>query len=95
MAIALFYALGTLIGGVSGPLLFGFLIGSGSQWAVAGGYAGAAALMIGAAICEALLGVEAAGKSLEDVSRPLSSSGLNRFRAYGGCRARPGIKCRV
>jgi MFS family permease len=75
MAIALFYALGTLIGGVSAPFLFGFLIGSGSQWAVAGGYAGAAALMIGAAVCEARLGVEAAGKSLEDVAPPLSSGG--------------------
>jgi MFS family permease len=74
MAIALFYALGTLIGGVSGPFLFGFLIGSGNQWAVAGGYAGAAALMIAAAVCEALLGVEAAGKSLEDVALPLSGS---------------------
>jgi MFS family permease len=75
MAIALFYALGTLIGGVSAPFLFGFLIGSGSQWAVAGGYFGAAVLMIGAAVCEAILGVEAAGKSLEDVAAPLSSSG--------------------
>jgi MFS family permease len=74
MAIALFYALGTLIGGVSAPFLFGHLIGSGSQWAVAGGYAGAAALMIAAAVCEALLGVEAAGKSLEDVAQPLSGS---------------------
>jgi MFS family permease len=74
MAIALFYALGTLIGGVTGPFLFGFLISSGSQWAVAGGYAGAAALMMGAAVCEALLGVEAAGKSLEEVARPLSGS---------------------
>jgi MFS family permease len=74
MAIALFYALGTLIGGVSAPFLFGHLIGSGSQWAVAGGYIGAAALMIGAAVCEAILGVEAAGKSLEDVAQPLSSS---------------------
>ena len=75
MAIALFYALGTLIGGVTAPFLFGHLIGSGSQWAVAGGYAGAAALMIAAAVCEAVLGVEAAGKSLEDVAQPLSGSG--------------------
>jgi hypothetical protein len=74
MAIALFYALGTLIGGVSAPILFGHLIGSGSQWAVAGGYMGAAALMIAAAACEVVLGVEAAGKSLEDVARPLSGS---------------------
>ncbi len=75
MAIALFYALGTLIGGVTAPALFGHLIGSGSQWAVAGGYALAAVLMIGAAVCEAVLGVEAAGKSLEDVAQPLSGSG--------------------
>jgi MFS family permease len=75
MAIALFYALGTLIGGVSAPFLFGYLIGSGSEWAVAGGYVGAAALMIAAAVCEAILGVEAAGKSLEDVAQPLSGSG--------------------
>jgi len=74
MAIALFYALGTLLGGVSAPFLFGQLIGSGSQWAVAAGYGGAALLMIGAAVCEAFLGVEAAGKSLEDVAEPLSSS---------------------
>jgi MFS family permease len=74
MAIALFYALGTLIGGVSAPFLFGHLIGSGSQWAVACGYVGAAVLMIGGGVCELVLGVEAAGKSLEDVAAPLSGS---------------------
>jgi MFS family permease len=75
MAIALFYALGTLIGGVSAPFIFGWLIATGSEWMVAAGYVGAAALMIGAAVCEMFLGVEAAGKSLEDVARPLSGSG--------------------
>ena len=74
MAIALFYALGTLLGGVSAPALFGYLIGSGSQWAVAGGYFGAAVLMILAAICEIVFGVEAAGKSLEDIAQPLSGA---------------------
>jgi MFS family permease len=74
MAIALFYALGTLIGGVSAPFLFGWLIGTGTEWVVAAGYMGAAALMIAAAVCEVFLGVEAAGKSLEDVARPLSGS---------------------
>ena len=74
MAIALFYALGTLGGGVTGPALFGHLIGSGQQWNVAAGYAGAAALMLAAAACEAVLGVEAAGKSLEEVAQPLSGS---------------------
>jgi MFS family permease len=36
-AIAIFYALGTFVGGVGAPLLFGFLIASGSQVAVAAG----------------------------------------------------------
>ncbi|HEY0424383.1 MAG TPA: MFS transporter [Rhodopila sp.] len=74
MAIAVFYALGTLLGGVSAPFLFGYLISTGSQWTVAAGYLGAAALMIAGSICEAFLGIEAAGKSLEDVAQPLSSS---------------------
>lgn len=74
MAIALFYALGTLIGGVTAPFLFGYLIGTGSQWAVAIGYGAAAVLMLAAAVCEIFLGVEAAGKSLEEVAQPLSSS---------------------
>ena len=72
-AIAIFYALGTLIGGVGAPVLFGFLIKTGSRPAVASGYALGALLMIAAAICEYFIGVEAAGKSLESVSKPLQS----------------------
>ena len=72
-AIAIFYALGTLIGGVGAPLLFGVLIATGSKGQVAMGYGLGAALMIGASICEMLIGVEAAGKSLESISKPLQS----------------------
>ncbi len=72
-AIAIFYALGTCIGGVFAPALFGVLIASGSKANVAGGYALGALLMIGAAVCEGFFGVEAAGKSLESVSKPLQS----------------------
>ena len=72
-AIAVFYALGTLIGGVGAPLLFGFLIKTGSRWAVAGGYALGAILMLAGSLSEARIGVEAAGKSLESVSKPLQS----------------------
>ncbi|ADW71288.1 MFS transporter [Granulicella tundricola] len=72
-AIALFYAIGTCIGGVGAPLLFGVLIHTGSKPAVAAGYALGAALMVGAAVLEAIIGVEAAGKSLESVSKPLQS----------------------
>jgi MFS family permease len=72
-AIAIFYALGTLIGGVGAPLLFGFLIATGSKWAVSAGYGLGAFLMLGGALCEQLVGVEAAGKSLESISKPLQS----------------------
>ena len=72
-AIAIFYALGTCIGGVFAPALFGQLIASGSKQHVALGYALGAVLMIGAAVCEGIFGVEAAGKSLESVSKPLQS----------------------
>jgi MFS family permease len=73
-AIAIFYALGTLIGGVGAPILFGFLLQTGSRPAVAAGYALGAVLMVAAAVCEHFIGVEAAGKSLESISKPLQSS---------------------
>ena len=73
-AIALFYALGTAIGGAGAPLLFGKLLETGSQPLVALGYGLGAALMIGGAVSEYFFGVEAAGKSLEDVSKPLQSA---------------------
>ncbi len=73
LAIAIFYALGTLVGGVGAPYLFGVLIASGSKWNVSMGYLLGAALMIGAAVTEWFIGVEAAGKSLESISQPLQS----------------------
>lgn len=72
LAIAFFYAVGTAIGGIAGPLLFGVLIGTGSRQAVAVGYWLGSVLMIGAAAVEALWGVAAERKSLETVSRPLA-----------------------
>jgi MFS family permease len=72
-AIAIFYALGTLLGGVAAPLLFGVLINSGSKMNVGWGYLLGAALMIAGSVCEMFLGVEAAGKSLESVSKPIQS----------------------
>ena len=72
-AIAIFYALGTLIGGVGAPLLFGVLIKTGSRPLVACGYALGALLMLIAAGFEWKIGVEAAGMGLEAVSKPLQS----------------------
>ncbi len=72
-AIAIFYALGTLVGGVGAPLLFGVLIASGSRVHVGYGYLLGGLLMLAGAVCEYLIGVEAAGKSLESISAPLQS----------------------
>jgi MFS family permease len=72
LAIAFFYAIGTGIGGIAGPLVFGVLINTGSRGAVAVGYVVGAALMIGAAMVEALWGVAAERKPLELVARPLA-----------------------
>jgi MFS family permease len=72
LAIALFYAFGTLLGGVLSPWLFGVLIASGSRGAIFGGYLLGAVLMLGAAVTELKLGIAAEGRSLEDVAAPLS-----------------------
>ncbi len=73
LAIALFYALGTAIGGVAAPWLFGLLVGSGERGAVFLGYLFGAALMVGAAAVELAIGVRAERQPLESVARPLSS----------------------
>ncbi|MFD0690445.1 MFS transporter [Actinomadura fibrosa] len=73
MAIAAFYAVGTGLGGVIGPTLFGRLVETEKVSAVAAGYFLGAALMIAAGLVELFLGVEAAQRSLEDVARPLSA----------------------
>jgi MFS family permease len=76
MAIAIFFAVGTLVGGVGAPLLFGWIIGTGSSTALFTGYLVAAALMIFAAATEAWIGVAAERRSLEHIAAPLSSKGL-------------------
>jgi len=77
LAIAIFYAIGTLAGGVGAPLLFGWIICTGSITALFIGYSVAAVLMIFGAVIEAWIGVAAERRSLEDVATPLSSKGLS------------------
>jgi MFS family permease len=72
LAIAVFYALGTLVGGAAAPWLFGQLIGAGSAWALSGGYALAGILMLLGAGMEIRLGIDAEGRSLEEIAEPLS-----------------------
>ena len=72
LAVAVFYAAGTAIGGIVAPWLFGALIGTGEPSAIAWGYAFGAALMLLAAVVELWLGVAAERRPLEEVARPLS-----------------------
>ena len=72
-AIAIFYAVGTLTGGVGAPILFGWIIATGSSDALFIGYLVAAVLMIFGAIVELWIGVAAERRPLEDVAAPLSS----------------------
>jgi MFS family permease len=74
MAIAFFYATGTIIGGFGGPLLFGALIGSGEPDQIFIGYVVGAVVMIFGGIVQATMGVEAAGRDLEDIAPPLSAT---------------------
>lgn len=72
LAIALFYAIGTGIGGVIGPTLFGALIDTGSRNSVFAGYLFGSALMLAAAIVAWRYCIAAERKPLESVARPLA-----------------------
>ena len=72
LAIAIFYAIGTGVGGVAGPWLFGLLIDTGSRASLFAGYLFAALLMIAAGLVALRFGVAAERKSLETVARPLA-----------------------
>jgi MFS family permease len=72
LAIAVFYAVGTGIGGVAGPALFGALVESGSRMSIFAGYLFGTALMLAAAVIILIWGVAAERKPLESVARPLA-----------------------
>jgi MFS family permease len=72
LAIAVFYAVGTGVGGVVGPLLFGALIDTGSRTSLFGGYLLGAVLMVLAAAVMWRWGIAAERKPLEEVARPLA-----------------------
>jgi MFS family permease len=71
VAISLFYAAGTALGGFAGPPLYGAIIESGSRGALFAAYAFAATLMCAAAAIALWLGIDAERKPLEEVARPL------------------------
>lgn len=77
MAIAAFYAVATAIGGISGPVIFGQLIGAaeetGTRVPLLYAYLIGAGFMIFAAIIQMILGVRAEQKSLESIAAPLTA----------------------
>jgi MFS family permease len=72
LAIALFYAFGTAVGGLAAPAVFGALIESGSRDNILWGYVFGGVLMLLAAGVELALGIAAEGRPLEHVAPPMS-----------------------
>jgi len=73
LAIAVFYAFGTALGGIAGPAFFGQLIDTHQRSEVFFGYLVGSGLMLAAAIIAGIWGVDAERKSLESVAAPLSA----------------------
>lgn len=71
-AIAWFYAVGTALGGIAGPLLFGVLIASGARFNVFIGYVLGGGLMLIASVVSYFLGIAAERCSLESIATPLT-----------------------
>jgi MFS family permease len=74
LAIAFFYAIGTAAGGITGPLLFAHLVGTGKVGDTVVAFVVGAVLMIVAGLVELVLGVRAERKSLEELATPLSAA---------------------
>jgi len=72
LAIALFYAIGTAIGGLGAPAFFGFLIEQHDSRALFNGYLLGAVLMLIAAGVELFCGVASERKPLEEIATPLT-----------------------
>ena len=78
LAIALLYAVGTAVGGLAAPAVFGDLLLSlkeGRPGPLVTGYLFGAGLMLFAAATELVLGLATERKALEDVATPLTAEG--------------------
>jgi hypothetical protein len=74
MAIAFFYAIGTAVGGITGPLLFSSLVSTGKASDTALAFSIGAGLIIAAGLVEIFLGVRAERQGLEQIAPPLSAA---------------------
>jgi MFS family permease len=73
LCISVFYAVGTGLGGITGPLLFSHLVSSGSYSQAALGFILGAVMMIIGGLVELIYGIDAEGKGLEDIAKPLTA----------------------
>jgi MFS family permease len=73
LAIAFFYAIGTAVGGITGPFLFGKMIETGEQSQVAIAFFSGAAVMAIGGVVEIFLGVKAEQQELESIAKPLTA----------------------
>ncbi|OCB30281.1 MFS transporter [Mycobacterium malmoense] len=87
LAIAFFYAIGTAIGGITGPLLFGQLINSGQRGQVMWSFLIGAAVMAIAGLVELWLGIAAERRPLEELALPLTvDDAAHQQAGEGGTR---------
>jgi MFS family permease len=86
LAIAFFYAIGTAVGGISGPLFFGKMIDSGSETNVMIAFLVGAGVMALGGLAELFLGVRAEQTQLEDVAKPLTAEEAETGRLAGAGR---------
>ena len=93
LAIAFFFAVGTGIGGIIGPLLFANMIASGNRGEVATAFLIGAAVMAIGGIAELFFGVKAEQVPLEDIAKPLTAEEAEHVperEREGRRRYRPG-----
>ncbi|GHJ36567.1 MFS transporter [Streptomyces sp. TS71-3] len=74
LAIAFFYAIGTAAGGITGPLVFADLTGSGKVGDTVLAFQIGAALMCAAGLVAAACAVRAERRSLESIATPLTAA---------------------
>jgi zinc transporter ZupT len=90
LCIAVFYAVGTAVGGVIGPQVFSRLINTESYDQVFLALGLGAVMMIIGGIAELLFGINAERRSLEDIAKPLTASGPLSAKEPGDAQAAVG-----
>ncbi len=73
LCISVFYAVGTGVGGITGPLLFSALIKTGDYSQAALALIIGAAMMIIGGLVEVIYGIKAEGRGLESIAKPLTA----------------------